>query len=193
VEQFNAQAIRPDGRHFRRQIFGQTAAFIAEFAGITRPYPIKVIVVPTAMDADGPYGREKLAPILSLFTVPDTDAGVRLCKDLLALEGAGHTAILHSTDPALIDRFGRAMPVSRVLINSPGLHGLCGVTSGLPVSFSLGCGTWGGNSTTDNISYMNVLNIKRIAYYLPPPPGTALAAAADACPADMSIAVSGGE
>jgi acetaldehyde dehydrogenase / alcohol dehydrogenase len=191
--QFNARVIRSDGRYFRRQVFGQSAAFIAEFAGITRPFPIKIIIVPTAMDEDGPYRREKLAPILSLFTVPDSDTGVRLCKDLLAHEGAGHTAILHSTDPTLIERFGREMPVSRVLVNSPGLHGLCGVTSGLPVSFSLGCGTWGGNSTTDNISYMNVLNIKRIAQYLPPRPGTALAAAADACPADMGVAASGGE
>ena len=175
---FTAQAIRPDGHGFRRAIIGQAAAAIAETTGITRPYPIRVIVVPmTTVEFDSPYAREKMTPILSLFTVPDTDAGIALCRDLLAHEGTGHTSIIHSTDPALIARFGAVMPTSRILVNCPGSQGISGLTSGLPPSFTLGCGLWGGNSTTDNVTFTHLMNVKRLAQYLEPPVAPAPAAA----------------
>lgn len=167
---FTAQAIRPDGHGFRRNIVGQSAASIAQALGIARSYPIQVIVVPATVDFESPYSREKMTPVLSLFAVRDVDAGIALCRDLLAHEGAGHTSIIHSTDPALIARFGAEMPTSRILVNSPGVHGVSGLTSGLAPSFTLGCGLWGGNSTTDNVTYTNLRNIKRLAHYIEPVP-----------------------
>ena len=170
VRQFTEKVIRPDGHGFRRQTVGQSAQQIADFAGIRRDYPIKLIVVPTEVDFGSPYAEEKMLPVLSLFGVADADEGIELSLRLLAHQGAGHTAIIHSTDPALIERFGMAMPASRVLVNLPGMHGASGLTSGLLPSLTLGCGTYGKNSTTDNVSYHNLLNIKRLARYVEPAP-----------------------
>jgi acyl-CoA reductase-like NAD-dependent aldehyde dehydrogenase len=80
--------------------------------------------------------------------------------------GMGHTAIIHTTSPAMAERFGREMPASRIIVNSPGAQGCCGMTTGLPNSMTLGCGTFGGNSTTENVTYRHLLNIKRIAHHL---------------------------
>ncbi|MGN6757233.1 MAG: aldehyde dehydrogenase family protein [Thermomicrobiales bacterium] len=166
---FTAAAIET-GQSFRPQIIGQDAGRIAAFLGITRDHPIRVIVVPAEVDFDSPYAGEKIAPVLSLFAAPDVDAGFALSRRLLRHQGTGHTAVIHSTSPALIERFGVEMPASRILANSPAVQGVCGVTSGLEPSFTLGCGTFGGNSTTDNITYRNLLNIKRLARYRAPEP-----------------------
>ena len=171
VALFTAKAIRPDGHGFRRQAVGQSAQQIADFVGLKRDYPIKVIVVPTEVDLSSPYAEEKMLPVLSLFSVGDVEEGMRLSLELLGHQGAGHTAVIHSTDPATIQRFGMVMPASRILVNTPAVHGCFGVTSGLVPSLTLGCGTFGKNSTTDNVSYHNLVNIKRMATYVEPPPG----------------------
>jgi hypothetical protein len=82
--------------------------------------------------------------------------------------GSGHTSIIHSRDPKRLERFSALMPTSRILANSPGAHGVVGVTSGLLPSLTLGCGTFGGNSTTDNVSYHNLINVKRLAHFVQP-------------------------
>jgi acetaldehyde dehydrogenase/alcohol dehydrogenase len=165
--EFDAVVIDPETQHFRPEITGQGAGSLAEYLGIKRDYPIELIVVP-ADAATGPkaYGGEKMAPLLSLFTVADVEEGLALSLDLLQREGMGHTAVIHTKDPGMIDRFAAAMPVSRILANSPASHGVIGFTTGLMPSLTLGCGTFGGNSTTDNVSYRNLLNIKRLAHYL---------------------------
>lgn len=86
-------------------------------------------------------------------------------RDLLRREGAVHTAIIHTASRARVDRFAQAMPASRILVNSPGAQGCCGMTTGLPPSLTLGCGTLGGNSTTDHVTYRQLLNIKRVAHH----------------------------
>jgi acyl-CoA reductase-like NAD-dependent aldehyde dehydrogenase len=90
-----------------------------------------------------------------------------LCRQLLGVDGRGHTAIIHSQDESLIQRFGVEMPASRILVNSPGAHGVVGISTELTPSLTLGCGTFGHTSTTDNITYSNLMNIKRLAYYVP--------------------------
>jgi acyl-CoA reductase-like NAD-dependent aldehyde dehydrogenase len=123
-----------------------------------------VLVLPLHLDqVDGPLGREKLAPLLSLFTVDGTSHGLEVCKALLARQGAGHTAVIHTADPALQQRFAEEVPASRILVNGPATHGCIGVGNGLTPSLTLGCGTFGGNSTTDNVTYTNLLNTKRLA------------------------------
>ena len=140
------------------------AAAIAAAAGVELAEPARVLVLPLPLDqVDGPYGREKLAPLVSLFTVEGEEQGLTVCRRLLANQGAGHTAVIHTGDERLQQRFAREVPASRILVNGPATHGCIGIGNGLVPSLTLGCGTFGGNSTTDNVTYTNLLNIKRLA------------------------------
>jgi acyl-CoA reductase-like NAD-dependent aldehyde dehydrogenase len=167
---FLAAVLTEDGASFRPQIIGQSAALIAQLLEITRDHGIKLIVVPAEVDLTSPLAGEKMAPVVSLYTVDGDEGALTLSRQLLAKMGTGHTAIIHSDDREQIDRFAAAMPASRILVNSPGSHGVCGITSGLEPSFTLGCGTFGGNSTSDNVTYAHLQNIKRLAYPTAPPP-----------------------
>jgi acyl-CoA reductase-like NAD-dependent aldehyde dehydrogenase len=159
-----AHAFDPGDGHLRRQVLGQAAERIAAAAGVRRERPVRVLVLPLGLDrVDGPLGREKLAPLLSLFCVADPEAGLAVCQRLLANQGAGHTAVIHTADQALQQRFAEQVPASRILVNGPATHGCIGVGTGLTPSLTLGCGTFGGNSTTDNVTYTNLLNVKRLA------------------------------
>lgn len=167
------EAVRLDGGdrkrdHIDPRLIGQDAAAIAAKLGFARGYPIKLIVAPVAAEriAESPLTAEKLAPIVSLLRVEGDEQGLATSLALLQKEGAGHTAIIHTASKALAERFGVAMPAARILVNSPGAQGISGVTTGLIPSFTLGCGTYGGNSTTDNVSYHNLLNIKRLAHLI---------------------------
>ena len=166
AEIFGSRAIDPVSDTLRSDLVGQSAADVAMRIGIHRSYPIRLLIVRChSRDIDGPYGGEKLAPVLSLFTVTSPEDALTLCASLLHREGAGHTAIIHTASRARVDRFAQAMPASRILVNSPGAQGCCGMTTGLPPSMMLGCGTLGGNSTTDNVTYRQLLNIKRVAHH----------------------------
>jgi acetaldehyde dehydrogenase/alcohol dehydrogenase len=158
-------AVDSQSHRFKPRVIGQSAATLAAWAHIQRPFAIQLLVVPTASVAAENYlAAEKLAPVVGLFTVADADQGLRICRALLEIEGAGHTAIIHTQDTDLIARFAAELPASRILVNSPGTQGVLGLTTGLALSMTLGCGTWGGASTTDSITYRHLLNIKRIAY-----------------------------
>jgi acetaldehyde dehydrogenase / alcohol dehydrogenase len=172
VAGLSAGRLQLDGGRLDPRMVGQAASDIAARLGIERPYPIRLIVVPAAPELlarGSPLMREKLMPVLSLMTVHDDDEALAVCRKILDLEGLGHTAIVHTGSKALAERFGEEMPASRILVNSPGVQGISGVTTGLVPSFTLGCGTFGGNSTTDNVSFTNLLNIKRLAYALDGP------------------------
>ena len=146
-------------------MLGQAATSIAARAGIQVPAGTRLLVAPVPRQAvPGPYGREKLAPLLSLFTADGEDDGIRLCQQILGNGGRGHTAIIHTRSERLQVSFARQMPVSRVLVNGPGAHGCIGLGNGLTPSLTLGCGTYGRTSTTDNVTYTNLVNIKRIAH-----------------------------
>ena len=143
---------------------GRAAPVLAEAAGLELESTPRVLVFPVDTSVpEAAAGRERLAPLLSLFPVDGEDEAIALSRALLAHEGAGHTAAIHTTDEARGDRFAAALPVSRILVNSPAAQGCCGVATGLQPSLTLGCGTFGGNSTTDNVGYRNLINIKRKA------------------------------
>jgi acetaldehyde dehydrogenase / alcohol dehydrogenase len=164
---FETIAVEKPGGAFRRDLVGRPAEAIAAAVGIARPHPPRLLVIrAAASDLDTFYAREKLAPFLSLFTVSGEDEGLRVSRRILEGEGAGHTAIIHTTNAARVDRFARAMPAARILVNSPAAQGCCGMTTGLERSMTLGCGTFGGTSTTDNVTYRHLLNIKRVAYHV---------------------------
>jgi acyl-CoA reductase-like NAD-dependent aldehyde dehydrogenase len=164
---FTECLVVPETRQFRPEIVGQGAAESAEFLGIKRDYPIRLAVVPVEkVSGPDPFAGEKMAPLLSLFTVADEREGFAFSLELLEREGKGHTAVIHTRNQDTINRFAAAMPASRIIANSPASHGVIGFTTGLVPSLTLGCGTFGGNSTTDNVSYRNLLNIKRLAHSL---------------------------
>lgn len=162
---FIAATFDADSHHIRKDKVGRDAMKIAAEAAIERDGKFSLIVVPEDEDyLESPMANEKLAPILSLFTVADEQEGLELCRSILKKEGTGHTAIIHTNDEDRIKAFGMAMPASRILVNTPGTQGCIGIGNGLLPSFTLGCGSYAGCSTTDNVSFHNLLNIKRIAY-----------------------------
>jgi acyl-CoA reductase-like NAD-dependent aldehyde dehydrogenase len=174
TRQFAARAVAPDGRSFVPGMIGQAAASIAAVAGISRPYPIKLVVMPVSTNEVGrgsAWAHEKLAPVLSLFCVEGEQEAFALCQGILAGQGTGHTAIIHTRSVDRAHRFGLLMPASRILVNSPGAQGVSGLTTGLVPSLTLGCGTFGGNSTTDNVNFQHLQNIKRLAHLIGAPSG----------------------
>jgi len=155
-----------DGR-LRRTVLGQAATAIAAQAGVEVPPGTRLLVAPLPRDAaPGPWGKEKLAPLLPLFTADGQDDGLRLCQQILGNGGRGHTAIIHTRDQRRQMSFAQQMPASRILVNGPGSQGCIGLGNGLTPSLTLGCGTYGRTSTTDNVTYTNLLNIKRVAHPL---------------------------
>jgi acyl-CoA reductase-like NAD-dependent aldehyde dehydrogenase len=165
---FRDAAVNPQTQRFMSPIVGQDAAMLAKLANIERPYIIQLLVIPTeSVAAENYLAAEKLAPVVSLFTVANMDEGIKVCRALLDIDGTGHTAIIHTRNVGLIKRFTTAIPASRILVNSPATQGLMGLTTGLVPSMTLGCGTWGGTSTTNSVTYRDLLNIKRVAYYTP--------------------------
>jgi acyl-CoA reductase-like NAD-dependent aldehyde dehydrogenase len=167
-------AFDPADGHLRRSVLGRPAHEVAVAAGVELEDPVRVLVLPLPLgQVEGPYGREKLAPLVSLFTVEGVEQGLSVCQRLLTNHGSGHTAVIHTNDQRLQQRFAEEIPASRILVNSPATHGCLGIGNGLVPSLTLGCGTFGGNSTTDNVTYTNLLNIKRLAQPYPGAPDTA--------------------
>src|SRR6185312_1504582 len=111
-----------------------------------------------------PLSAEKLSPVLALYFMPDREAAMRRCSDLLHFGGLGHTCVIHAQDDAVIREYGRRMPAFRVVVNSPAPLGSIGATTNLFPAMTLGCGAMGGNSTSDNIGPQHLMNIKRVAW-----------------------------
>ncbi|MCK5148962.1 aldehyde dehydrogenase family protein [bacterium] len=167
IERLEANMYDKENGRFNIYMVGKTAQVIAEKAGIAVDDTTRLLIVPLVKEkAVGPFGHEKLAPVLSLFTVQDEAEAFALCNDILVQMGSGHTAIIHTHDQGLAERYAAAMPASRILVNVGGSLGCIGGGNGLLPSLTLGCGTSGGTSTTDNVTYKNLLNIKRLAFAL---------------------------
>jgi len=148
----------------RRELVGKTASEILARAGLWRKEPVRIVVAPLPHSAtDGPWGQEKLAPILPLLRTDDRASAIALARKILACHGRGHTAVIHSRDDKVIRDFGLQVEVSRILVNSPASQSCIGIGNGLRPSLTLGSGTMGGTSTTDNVTYTHLLNIRRIA------------------------------
>jgi hypothetical protein len=111
---------------------------------------------------------EKLSPILAYYVVDSLDEGSERCAQILRYGGMGHTASIHTESRDAAREYGIRMPVSRVVVNSPSTHGAIGFTTDLEPSMTLGCGSWGGNVTSDNISPRHLLDVKRIAFETKP-------------------------
>jgi acetaldehyde dehydrogenase (acetylating) len=139
--------------------------FIAEKCGLSVPPDTRVLMAPLeGVGRDYPLSIEKLCPVLSFYTVEDWREGCERCKQILRYGGMGHTMSIHSRNDQVILEFGLKKPAFRIIVNSPTTHGSIGLTTGLDPAMTLGCGGFGGNITSDNISPRHLLNIKRLAY-----------------------------
>jgi acetaldehyde dehydrogenase (acetylating) len=150
------------------EIVGRPAPFIAEKAGIKVPADTRVLVA--ALDGVGrdfPLSIEKLCPVLAFYVVKNWGEGAERCKALLRFGGTGHTMGIHTRDESAISAFGEAMPVFRIIVNTQTSMGATGYTTGLAPSMSLGCGAFAGNITSDNITPLHLMNVKRVARVRP--------------------------
>ena len=152
-------------------LVGKSAKEVAEAAGLTVPSGTRVLVSPqTGVGRDHPLSMEKLCPVLSYYEVDDWRAGCERCMGILRYGGMGHTMSIHSRDEAVILEFGLRKPAFRIVVNTSTTLGSIGMTTGLDPAMTLGCGGYGGNITSDNISPIHLLNIKRLAYAIRPTP-----------------------
>ncbi|MGB9803447.1 acetaldehyde dehydrogenase (acetylating) [Desulfofundulus sp.] len=144
---------------------GRSAEVVAERAGIKVPPGTKVLIGEQAgVGKEYPLSHEKLTTVLGFYVEKDWHAACERCMALLEEEGIGHTLVIHSRNEEIIREFALKKPVFRILVNTPSALGGIGYTTGLAPSLTLGCGTWGGSSTSDNVTPLHLINIKRLAY-----------------------------
>jgi acetaldehyde dehydrogenase (acetylating) len=150
-------------------LVGKSAIEIAEKCGISVPGGTRVLLAPLeGVGRDYPLSIEKLCPVLSYYVVKDWREGCERCKQILRYGGMGHTMAIHSQNEQVILEFGLKKPAFRIIVNSATTHGSVGLSTGLDPAMTLGCGGYGGNITSDNISPRHLLNIKRLAYEVAP-------------------------
>lgn len=146
------------------QVVGQSPAWIAEQAGFTVPEGTSIILTDvSSVGPQEPLTREKLAPVLAVLRAESPDAGIDLARQMVDFDGLGHSAVIHSNDGDVITRFSEAVRAVRIMENSPAsLGGIGDIYNAFMPSLTLGCGSYGHNSISDNVSAANLLNIKRV-------------------------------
>ena len=172
VDALAACAFDADGRPRSRRS-GRSCADLAALAGFAVGRR-KVLVAPLPADLEAlaahPLVQEKLMPVLGLVRSPSVEHALDACALVTEHGGLGHTSAVYATDEAVIARFAERVQTGRVLVNAPTAVGaLGGIYNRMTPTFSLGCGTWGGGNTTDNINYRNLLNVKAVARRQTPP------------------------
>lgn len=161
----NSMFIAEKGCALNADIVGKSPKDIAAGAGIEVPEGTKVLVLKeNGVGIEYPFSKEKLSPVLAYYVVDSTEEGISLAEKLIEFGGMGHSAVIHSEDEQTILQFSERVKVGRIIVNSPSTHGAIGdiYNTNMP-SLTLGCGTFGGNSTTANVSSVNLINIKRVA------------------------------
>ncbi len=152
-------------------VVGKPAGYVAESAGFKVPEGTLILVTPLSkVGKEEPLSHEKLTTVLGWYETDGWEAGCEKCIALIDAGGMGHSLVIHATDEKVIMAFGVEKPVFRVLVNTMGTMGAIGATTGLMPSLTLGPGGIGGAITGDNISVSHLMNIKRLAYEITPPP-----------------------
>ena len=146
-------------------IVGKSVEVIAKLAGLNVPPGTRCLMVDVGgVGREFPLSMEKLSPILAFYVTDGLSRGAERCYEILRYGGMGHTAGVHTRSREAAVRFGGEMPASRITVNTPTTHGAIGFSTALPPSMTLGCGSWGGNVTSDNVSPLHLLDIKRVAF-----------------------------
>ncbi|MGI4895553.1 MAG: aldehyde dehydrogenase family protein, partial [Janthinobacterium lividum] len=147
---------------------GQSAARLGELAGFAVPEGTRVLAAELdRVGVDTPLSREILGPVLSVYRAADAAAGWTRCREVLALDGEGHTTAVHAGDPEEVTPFA-TLPASRIVVNTPALFGGMGYSTDIEPSFQLGTGTWSGSICSDNVTPLHLINIKRVAHEVRP-------------------------
>ncbi len=155
---------RPTGA-LNPEIVGKSALHLAKLAGFPVPADTKILVArEQEAGPSRPYSMEKLCPVLAFYVMENEDAVLKKCIEILDHEGSGHTFAIHATDKQVVEKFAAKIPVSRFLVNTPAALGGIGASTGLFPALTLGCGAVGGSSSSNNISPMDLVNIRRMAW-----------------------------
>ena len=157
---------RPTGA-LNPEVVGKTALHLARMAGFSVPGNTKILVAREQEAGPArPYSMEKLCPVLAFYVMDSEDAVLKKCIEILDHEGSGHTFSMHCEDERVIRKFAAKIPVSRFLVNTPSALGGIGAATGLFPALTLGCGAVGGSSSSNNISPLDLINIRRVAWGL---------------------------
>ncbi|TLS52665.1 bifunctional acetaldehyde-CoA/alcohol dehydrogenase [Paenibacillus antri] len=165
VEAVSKLVIQADKCAVNPVIVGQPASAIAQLAGIRAPEDAKILVAELkGVGPQHPLSAEKLSPVLACYKAKNVAEGIERAAEVVAFGGMGHSSVIHSSDRTVVDAFASRLQTGRVLVNSPSTHGAIGdiYNTNLP-SLTLGCGSYGHNSTTSNVSAVNLINVKRVA------------------------------
>jgi acetaldehyde dehydrogenase/alcohol dehydrogenase len=165
TERIQAVAIDSKKGMVNAAVVGKPASEIAKMAGIIIPKDTKILVAKLeGVGPEYPLSGEKLSPILAMYIVKDYTEGIQTAEQIVEFGGLGHSAVIHSENPEVIDLFARRIKAGRLIVNSPSSQGAIGdiYNTNMP-SLTLGCGSYGHNSTTANVSAVNLINIKRMA------------------------------
>jgi acetaldehyde dehydrogenase / alcohol dehydrogenase len=165
TKQLERTVIDPLSGFMQPMAVGQKATDIARFAGLTVKPNTKLLIAPIqGVGREHPLSVEKLFPVLAVYRARSVDEALKVCLDVNHAGGLGHTAVIFSQNDEIVRKFSEVVNAGRIIVNSPGSIGALGaVYNDLVPSFSFGCGTGGGNSTTDNVNIFHYLNIKRLA------------------------------
>ena len=156
--------INPETKSLNPNIVGQTPYKIAQMAGFEVPKDAKMLVAEIGgVGMDYPLSKEKLSPVLACIKVKDAKEGIQRCVDMTEFGGLGHSAVIHSNNDDVILEFSQRVRTGRLLVNAPSTHGAIGDLYNVNTpSLTLGCGSMGNNSTTDNVSAVNLINVKKV-------------------------------
>ncbi|HYF27886.1 MAG TPA: bifunctional acetaldehyde-CoA/alcohol dehydrogenase [Baekduia sp.] len=173
VARLSAASFGEDGR-VQLQVLGQSCVNLGALAGIEVGDRDKVLLAPLPSDLDAlaahPLVHEKLMPVLGLVRSPSVEHGIAACELVTEHGGLGHTSAVYANDEDVVRAFSLRIRTGRILVNAPTAVGaLGGIYNSMTPTFSLGCGTWGGSMTTDNVNYRNLLNIKTVSRRQAPP------------------------
>ena len=160
-----AGVVTNEKRGLNPAIVGRSVEVIAKMAGLTVPPGTRCLLAEVGgVGREFPLSMEKLSPILAFYVEDGLERGAARCFEILSYGGMGHTAGIHTRSREAAKAFGIEMPASRIIVNSPTTHGAIGFSTALPPSMTLGCGSWGGNVTSDNVSPWHLMDIKRVAF-----------------------------
>ena len=165
IEKLTPVVINPEKGAVNPKIVGMPPYVIAEMAGISIPKDTKVLCCEiNGVGEEYPLSKEKLSPVLAVIKAKDVEHGIELADQMVIMGGMGHTSVIHSKDEAVIERYANRLKTGRIIVNSPSSHGAIGdlYNTNMP-SLTLGCGSYGNNSTTSNVTASNLINKKRVA------------------------------
>lgn len=161
--------IPPTGKGINPEIVGKQPQEIARRAGFDVAPDVKLLVVDlTSVGREEPLSREKLSPVLGFYVEEGWEACCRRAIELLHLGGIGHSLAIHSQDQRVIEQFFLEKPAFRIVVNTNSALGAVGFTTGFAPAMTLGPGAWGGSSTSDNITPLHLINIKRLGAEIRP-------------------------